>query len=245
MKILALALVAALAAAGCQSNKALVRIANPDNPSVEVHIGATMLTLDRTGGWWGDGLAEILKAYAAGKNRQQVQVVLQSDDGVHYEHDALVIYACYREKISNLVFGGVSVRVPEVFPSIQKIVKDGKVKSILPPPDSRPRIKIKLYEVGSNGEVDWDGKNDWVDIVLEEKQSLFKDGSDQESVEALQRELTELQVLLREKRAAGVPANMLVEIVPTMACKHVWVVQACKAVVAAGFTNIELAFPYE
>jgi len=248
MRILALALVAALAATGCQSNKALVRITNPDDPFVEVRIGITNLTLKgkvTACGGWTNRLAEILKASGAGKEHQEVHVVLQSEDGVCYEDDAKVVYACYLAKVRNLDYGGVSVLVPKEFRPILESVKDGKPHVLLPPPDNRPRIRIEMYEVGPDGEYQGDGKNDWVDIVLDGKQSLFRAGGPQESAKAMQLEFTELQDRLREKSAAGVPPDMLVEIVPTMACKHAWVVQACKAVAAAGFTNIELAFPYE
>jgi len=86
------------------------------------------------------------------------------------------------------------------------------------------RIKIELFDEEPNGEN--------VSIVLNENQSL---GANFQTL------LASLQAL----RATGLPPDHPVLISPTMATRHKWVVRAFDMAVAARFTEIHFAVPYE
>jgi len=86
------------------------------------------------------------------------------------------------------------------------------------------RVKIELFDEGPKGEN--------VSIVLNETQSL---GSNFEG----------LRAALEALRAQGLPPDHPVLISPTMATRHKWVVSAFDAAVAARFTAIHFAVPYE
>ena len=55
----------------------------------------------------------------------------------------------------------------------------------------------------------------------------------------------QLYAALMDLRAKGLAANQPVLISPTMATRHKWVVKAFDAAVAARFTDIHFAVPYE
>jgi biopolymer transport protein ExbD len=94
------------------------------------------------------------------------------------------------------------------------------------------RLKIELFNVGRSGEQEDDGKNEFVSIIFNETQNL---GSN----------FAALRSALEDKRSQGVAATTPILISPTMGCRHKWVVRAFDAAVAARFTNIQFAVPYE
>jgi len=94
------------------------------------------------------------------------------------------------------------------------------------------RIKIELFDVGPGGEFEDGGKNEFVSIVFAESQNL---GSNFDA----------LQKALEEKQGQGLAATTPILISPTMGCRHKWVVRAFDSAVAARFTNIQFAVPYE
>ena len=86
------------------------------------------------------------------------------------------------------------------------------------------RIKIELFESGPKGE--------GVEVTLNENQNF---GSNFEG----------LLAALQNLRSQGLAPNHPVLISPTMACRHKWVVRAFDMAVAARFTDIHFAVPYE
>jgi biopolymer transport protein ExbD len=94
------------------------------------------------------------------------------------------------------------------------------------------RVKIGLEDVGPQGEFVDNGKNEFCSITFMESQNL---GGNFDA----------LQKALEDKRAQGLAADTPVLISPTMGCRHKWVVRAFDAAVAARFTKIEFAVPYQ
>jgi biopolymer transport protein ExbD len=86
------------------------------------------------------------------------------------------------------------------------------------------RIKIELEAVGT------DGRN--VNIILNDSQDF---GTNFEG----------LQAALEGLRAQGLPPDHPVLISPWMGTRHKWVVKAFDAAVAARFSNIHFAVPYD
>jgi biopolymer transport protein ExbD len=84
------------------------------------------------------------------------------------------------------------------------------------------RIKIELLDEGTEGEL--------VNIVLNDTQVL---GSNFDG----------LRAALEGYRAQGLPPNHPVQIAPTMAVRHKWVVKAFDTAVLSRFTNIQFAVP--
>jgi biopolymer transport protein ExbD len=84
------------------------------------------------------------------------------------------------------------------------------------------RIKIELLEEGTEGEA--------VNIVLNDTQVL---GSNFDG----------LRAALEGYRAQGLPPNHPIQIAPTMAVRHKWVVRAFDIAVLSRFTNIQFAVP--
>jgi len=87
-----------------------------------------------------------------------------------------------------------------------------------------PHIKIALYDEGLRGE--------GIAIVLNESMELGAN-------------FAGLRDGLIELRGRGLASDMPILIAPTMACRHKWVVDAFDAAVAARFTKIQFAVPYE
>lgn len=88
--------------------------------------------------------------------------------------------------------------------------------------------------------------------VLRIKIELQCEGAKGEDVRIVFNETTDLgvnfdalKVALDEKRAAGLAANTPVLISPDMGTRHKWVVKAFDAAVAARFTEIHFAVPYQ
>jgi hypothetical protein len=94
------------------------------------------------------------------------------------------------------------------------------------------RLKIELFAVGRSLEFEDGGKNEYVSIRFNETQDL---GSN----------FAALRSALDDQRSRGVKAETPILISPTMGCRHKWVVRAFDAAVAARFTNIQFAVPYE
>jgi biopolymer transport protein ExbD len=95
------------------------------------------------------------------------------------------------------------------------------------------RIKIELSQVAQpNGEYVDGAKNEYCSILFNETQNF---GSNFDA----------LRAALEDKRAQGLAANTPILISPTMGCLHKWVVKAFDSAVAARFTDIQFAVPYQ
>jgi biopolymer transport protein ExbD len=92
-------------------------------------------------------------------------------------------------------------------------------------------IRIKIYDVGPDGQYNQDGRNDYADIQIE--------GQD------LGGNFEALHAWLQNKRDQGLSPTTAILINPTMACMHKYVVQTFDAAVLAGFTDIQFAVPYD
>ena len=92
------------------------------------------------------------------------------------------------------------------------------------PPPMREPIRVELFDTGARGED--------VAIVLAGTRSL---GANFDALRAAHEDL----------RMRGISPSKPVLIAPTMATRHKWVVKAFDAVVAARFTDVEFAVPYE
>ena len=92
------------------------------------------------------------------------------------------------------------------------------------------RLRITLQDVGPNGQI-VEGKNEYCSIIVEDHDF----GSNFDA----------LQAFLDAKRQQGLPITTPILLAPTMGCYHEWVVRAFDAAVAARFTNIQFAVPYE
>lgn len=247
---------AVLIIAGCQSGTAtriVVSITNAENPRVEVRVGGTGTAL---GSHWLNELSDILSEIAAANRPREISVVLQAEDGINYEGDALVVLACHRAKITSLEFAGTTVQVPRYaagelnprtgMPYQQRLFPSCKKGA--PRPQVQPRAKgivVELLDVSSSGEyVDGD-KNEYACVVLDEKMMLPSKGEPKDVAAAMEHQFEDLASQLRVRRANGTAESTRVVILPTMSCRHHWVVKGCKAAAAAGFTDIELAWPDE
>jgi biopolymer transport protein ExbD len=93
-------------------------------------------------------------------------------------------------------------------------------------------LKIELYDVGPNGIFVDGGKNEFCSITFNESTNLAGN-------------FDALYQALDEKRKSGLSDKTPVLISPTMGCRHKWVVKAFDAVVAAKFSAIHFAVPYE
>ena len=93
------------------------------------------------------------------------------------------------------------------------------------------RIKIELYDVSSTGEYVDGGKNEFVSIIMNDRNFGSNFGM--------------LRSALADLWSRGLKPDYPVLISPTMGTRNKWVVQAFDAAVAARFTNIQFAVPYE
>jgi len=93
------------------------------------------------------------------------------------------------------------------------------------------RLRVQLYDVSPNGEYIDNAKNEYCSIEVEGK----KLGGD----------FNALQAYFEEKRSQGLSPTTPILLAPTMPTLHKWVVRAFDAAVAARFTNVQFAVPYE
>ncbi|MCX5685097.1 MAG: biopolymer transporter ExbD [Planctomycetota bacterium] len=93
------------------------------------------------------------------------------------------------------------------------------------------RLRITLEDVGPDGVYVDNAKNEFCAIKVEGKELGGDFGA--------------LQAYLEQKRAAGLAATTPILLAPTMPTLHEWVVRAFDAAVAARFTNVQFAVPYE
>jgi len=245
-------IVAVLVVSGCQgetASRVVVNITNAEDPQVEVCVGATKIQAES----W-NTLTDILRQNAAANRPQEINVVLRAEDGVNYEDDARVVVACYGAGITSLTFADITVQVPRYVPG-EVDPRTGKPyppdpffprKKEAPRTQVQPRAKgivVELLDVGPSGEcVDGD-KNEYVCVMLDEKAMPLNRGGSKDVAAAMERQFEALARQLKAKRADGTAESTRVVILPTMSCRHHWVVKACKAAIAAGFTDIELAWP--
>jgi len=93
------------------------------------------------------------------------------------------------------------------------------------------RLRVELFDVGPNGVYIDNAKNEYCAIRVEGKEM----GGD----------FNALQAFLEEKRSQGLSPTTPILLAPTMPTLHEWVVRAFDAAVAARFTNVQFAVPYE
>jgi biopolymer transport protein ExbD len=249
-----LCIVAVLVISGCQgrtANRVVVNITNAENPRVEVRVGATRIQAESA---WVDQLTDILRQNAAANQPQQSNVVLRAEDGINYEDDARVVVACYRAGITSLTFADITVQVPRYAP-LELNPRTGKPyppdrffqrKKEAPRLQVQPRAKgvvVELLDAGPSGEYVDGGTNEYVCVMLGEKMIPLGRGDPKDVAVAMERQFEDLTRQLKIHRANGTAESVRVVILPSMSCRHHWVVKACKAAVAAGFADIELAWP--
>jgi biopolymer transport protein ExbD len=92
-------------------------------------------------------------------------------------------------------------------------------------------VRIKVYDVGPQGQYLENGKNDYASIQVEGQE--LGDNFDG------------LRAFLQAKRDQGLAPTTAILINPTIGCLHKWVVRTFDAAVQAGFTDIQFAVPYE
>jgi biopolymer transport protein ExbD len=93
------------------------------------------------------------------------------------------------------------------------------------------RLRVELFDVGPDGVYVDNAKNEFCSIRVEGKEMGGDFGA--------------LQSYLEQKHAAGLAPTTPILIAPTMPTLHEWVVRAFDAAVAARFTNVQFAVPYE
>jgi biopolymer transport protein ExbD len=251
-----LCIVAVLAISGCQcetASRVVVNITNAEDPRVEVCVGATKIQPESP---WMVSLTDILKQKAASNWPQEINVVLRAEDGINYEDDARVVVACCQSGITRFTFADFPVQVPRYVPGEMdpRTAKPYPLERLWPSnkearrPQVQPDAKgvvVELLDVSPSGEYVDGGKNEYVFVILDEKVMLLGTGGPNGVAAAMERQFEDLARQLKIRRADGTAESTRVVILPTMACRHHWVVKACKAAVAAGFTDILLAWPYE
>jgi biopolymer transport protein ExbD len=94
-----------------------------------------------------------------------------------------------------------------------------------------PNIRIRIEDVGPQGEYLQNGKNDYAAIKVEGLEL----GDNFEG----------LRAWLQSKRDQGLAPTTAILINPNIGCLHKWVVRTFDAAVQAGFTDIQFAVPYE
>ena len=99
------------------------------------------------------------------------------------------------------------------------------------PPGIVDGIRVELYDVGPNGVYVDGAKNEYCSIRVAGRE--------------LGGDFAALRKFLEDKRDHGLAPITPVIIAPTMGTLHEWVVQAFDAAVAARFTNVMFAVPYE
>jgi len=92
-------------------------------------------------------------------------------------------------------------------------------------------IRVELYEVGPGGVYLEGARNEYCSIRVAGRE--------------LGGDFAALRKFLEDKRDHGLAPVTPVIIAPTMGTLHEWVVQAFDAAVAARFTNVMFAVPYE
>ena len=93
------------------------------------------------------------------------------------------------------------------------------------------RLRVELFDVGPNGVYIDNAKNEYCAIRVEGKE--------------LAGDFNALQAFFEEKRNQGLSPTTPILLAPTMPTLHEWVVRAFDAAVAARFTNVQFAVPYE
>ena len=93
------------------------------------------------------------------------------------------------------------------------------------------RLRVELFDVGPQGVYIENAKNEFCSIKVE--------GRD------LGGDFAALQSYLEEKRNQGLAPTTPILLAPTMPTLHEWVVRAFDSAVAARFTNVQFAVPYE
>jgi biopolymer transport protein ExbD len=99
------------------------------------------------------------------------------------------------------------------------------------PTISEVRLRVELFDVGPDGVYVDNAKNEYCAIRVEGRE--------------LGGDFNALQKLLEEKRDQGLAETTPILLAPTMPTLHEWVVRAFDAAVAARFTKVHFAVPYE